>query len=39
MAVLVIGLTAFAESFAFVSFFVPGFTILVAPRAPWFRPA
>ncbi len=30
MAVLVIGLTAFAESFAFVSFVVPGFSILVA---------
>lgn len=33
MAVLVIGVTAFAESFAFVSFFVPGFTILVAAGA------
>lgn len=33
MAVLVIGLTAFAESFAIVSFFVPGFTILVAAGA------
>jgi membrane protein DedA with SNARE-associated domain len=33
MAVLVIAATAFAESFAFVSFFVPGFTILVAAGA------
>jgi membrane protein DedA with SNARE-associated domain len=33
MATLVIGLTAFAESFAIVSFFVPGFTILVAAGA------
>jgi membrane protein DedA with SNARE-associated domain len=33
MAVLVIGLTAFAESFAVVSFFVPGFTILMAAGA------
>ncbi len=33
MAVLVIGLTAFAESFAFVSFVVPGFSILVAAGA------
>jgi membrane protein DedA with SNARE-associated domain len=33
MAVWVIGLTAFAESFAFVSFFVPGFTVLVAAGA------
>lgn len=33
MAVLVIGFTAFAESFAFVSFFFPGFAILVAAGA------
>lgn len=33
MAVLVIAATAFAESFAFVSFIVPGFTILVAAGA------
>jgi membrane protein DedA with SNARE-associated domain len=33
MATLIIGLTAFAESFAIVSFFVPGFTILVAAGA------
>ena len=33
MATLVIGLTAFAESFAIVSFFVPGFTILIAAGA------
>lgn len=33
MAALVIGLTAFAESFAFLSFFFPGFAILVAAGA------
>jgi len=33
LAALVIGATAFAESFAFISFFVPGFTILVAAGA------
>jgi membrane protein DedA with SNARE-associated domain len=33
MALVVIALTAFAESFAVVSFFVPGFTILVAAGA------
>ncbi len=33
MAVAVIGLTAFAESFAFVSFLFPGFAILVAAGA------
>lgn len=33
MAVLIIGLTAFAESFAFVSFVVPGFSILIAAGA------
>lgn len=33
MAAAVIGLTAFAESFAFVSFFFPGFAILVAAGA------
>lgn len=32
-AVLIIGLTAFAESFAFVSFVVPGFSILIAAGA------
>lgn len=33
MAAVVIGLTAFAESFAFVSFLFPGFAILVAAGA------
>ncbi len=33
LATLVIGLTAFGESFAIVSFFVPGTTILVAAGA------
>lgn len=33
MAAVVIGLTAFAESFAFVSFVFPGFAILVAAGA------
>jgi membrane protein DedA with SNARE-associated domain len=33
LAALVIGLTAFAESFAFVSFVFPGFAILVAAGA------
>ncbi len=33
MAALVIGVTAFAESFAFVSFIFPGFAILVAAGA------
>jgi membrane protein DedA with SNARE-associated domain len=33
MAALVIGFTAFAESFAFVSFVFPGFAILVAAGA------
>jgi membrane protein DedA with SNARE-associated domain len=33
MAAVVIGLTAFGESFAFVSFFFPGFAILVAAGA------
>lgn len=33
MATVVIGLTAFAESFAFVSFLFPGFAILVAAGA------
>jgi membrane protein DedA with SNARE-associated domain len=33
MAAMVIGFTAFAESFAFVSFFFPGFAILVAAGA------
>ena len=33
LAVWVIGLTAFAESFAFVSFLFPGFAILVAAGA------
>jgi len=33
MATAVIGLTAFAESFAFVSFLFPGFAILVAAGA------
>jgi membrane protein DedA with SNARE-associated domain len=33
MAAAVIGLTAFAESFAFVSFIFPGFAILVAAGA------
>jgi membrane protein DedA with SNARE-associated domain len=33
MAALVIGLTAFGESFAFVSFIFPGFAILVAAGA------
>lgn len=33
MATVIIAATAFAESFAIVSFFVPGFTILVAAGA------
>jgi len=32
-AVWVVGLSAFAESFAFISFLIPGFTILVAAGA------
>lgn len=33
MAAVVIGFTAFAESFAFISFFFPGFAIMVAAGA------